>query len=50
MFYVVYRKMSNALSMSWRVQVSFSFDDDVRFELDQRTYSYAVVRFCVLAN
>ena len=50
MFYDVYRQMSNAFAMSWRVQVSFSFDDDVRFALDQRTYSYAVVRFCVLAN
>jgi hypothetical protein len=33
-FYVVYRKMSNAFAMSWRVQVSFSFDDDVRFALE----------------
>jgi hypothetical protein len=38
--------MSNDFAMSWRVQVSFSFDDDVRFALDQRTYTYTVVRIC----
>jgi hypothetical protein len=49
-FYVVYRKMSNAFAMSWRVQVSFWFDDDVRFALDRHTNTLAVVRFRVLAN